>query len=225
MKFAFVSDFDGTLTEKDFYKIIADEYLKEECSQMYIDWQQKKIKDVDYLGYVFGNIRRNEEEIYEDIMKIRLDPFAVEFIKNIRNNGGEFIIVSAGTGYYIDKVLNNNGIKDVEVYTNKGAFKDNGIHFLLDENSEFYSEIYGIDKMKVVKKLKKEYDKIFYAGDSQPDVKAALLADVVFAKGQLIDFLKKENKEYIEFNNFSDIWETVKTIITEEMWFYGAKYT
>ncbi|SMC29129.1 Haloacid Dehalogenase superfamily, subfamily IB, phosphoserine phosphatase-like/2,3-diketo-5-methylthio-1-phosphopentane phosphatase [Clostridium acidisoli DSM 12555] len=217
MKFAFISDFDGTLTEKDFYKIITDEYLKEECAQMYIDWKKKKIKDVDYLGYVFGNIRRSEEQIYEDIMKIKLDPFAVEFIKNINDNGGDFIVVSAGTGYYIDKVFKNNHIENVKVYTNKGVFKDNGIHFLLDENSEFYSEIYGIDKMKVVNKLKGEYDKIFYAGDSQPDVKAALLADVVFAKGELIEFLKEEGKEYIEFNNFKDIWEKVKIMITGEM--------
>jgi 2-hydroxy-3-keto-5-methylthiopentenyl-1-phosphate phosphatase len=217
MKFAFISDFDGTLTEKDFYKIIADEYLKEECSQMYIDWQQKKIKDVDYLGYVFGNIRRNEEEIYEDIKKIKLDPFAVQFIKNIKDNGGEFIVVSAGTGYYIDKVFKNNNIEDVKVYTNKGEFKDNGIHFLLDENSEFYSEIYGIDKMKVVKKLKSEHDKIFYAGDSEPDVKAALQADVVFAKGKLTELLEKEKKEYIEFHDFRDIWENIKTMITGEM--------
>jgi 2,3-diketo-5-methylthio-1-phosphopentane phosphatase len=217
MKFAFISDFDGTLTEKDFYKIITDEYLKEECAQMYIDWKKKKIKDVDYLGYVFGNIRRSEEQIYDDIMKIKLDPFAVEFIKNIKDNGGDFIVVSAGTGYYIDKVFKNNHIENVKVYTNKGVFKDNGIHFLLDENSEFYSEIYGIDKMKVVNKLKSEYDKIFYAGDSQPDVKAALLADVAFAKGELIEFLKEEGKEYIEFNNFKDIWEKVKIMITGEM--------
>lgn len=211
-KFAFISDFDGTLTEKDFYKIITDEYLKEETKEMYKDWKNKKIKDVEYLGYVFGNIKRTEKEIYDDIMKIKLDRFAAEFIKNIEANGGDFIIVSAGTGYYIDKVLKNNQIQDVEVYTNKGIFEDNGIHFVLDKNDEFYSEIYGIDKMKIVKKLKSKYDKIFYAGDSEPDLKAALLADIVFAKGKLIDFLKQENKEFIEFNDFSDIWKKLKTM-------------
>ena len=29
-KFAFISDFDGTLTHKDFYQMIIDEYLGEE---------------------------------------------------------------------------------------------------------------------------------------------------------------------------------------------------
>ena len=215
-KFAFVSDFDGTLTEKDFYNIISDEYLKGQCEEKYKEWKDKKIKDVEYLGYVFGNIKRTEKEIYEDIKNIKLDPFAKEFIKNIKKTGGEFIIVSAGTGYYIDKVLKNNDINDVEVYTNKGIFKDNGIHFVLDENSEYYSEIYGIDKMKVVKNLRSKYKKIFYAGDSEPDLRAALLADVVFAKGELIDFLKKEHKDFIEFNDFNDIWKKIKSIIDEK---------
>jgi len=215
-KFAFVSDFDGTLTEKDFYKIISDEYLKGQCEEKYKEWKDKKIKDVEYLGYVFGNIKRTEKEIYEDIKNIKLDIFAKEFIKDIKNVGGEFIIVSAGTGYYIDKVLKNNDINDVEVYTNKGIFKDNGIHFVLDENSEYYSEIYGIDKMKVVKNLRSKYKKIFYAGDSEPDLRAALLADVVFAKGELIDFLKKEHKDFIEFNDFNDIWKKIKSIIDEK---------
>lgn len=214
--FAFVSDFDGTLTEKDFYKIITDDYLKDEVSSMYQDWRNKKIKDKDYLGYIFKNIRRNEDEIYEDIMKISIDPYASEFVKNIKNAGGDFIIVSAGTSYYINKIIEKHDIDNVEIYSNKGVYKDNGIHFVLDEKNEFYSDIYGIDKMKVVKSLKSKYDKIFYAGDSEPDLNAALLADVIFARGSLVQLLKKENKPFFEFKTFSDIWE--KVIIYINQW-------
>ncbi|MBC2581235.1 MtnX-like HAD-IB family phosphatase [Clostridium sp. DJ247] len=212
-KFVFISDFDGTLTKKDFYKIITDDYLKEECAELYKEWRAKKIKDVDYLGYVFKNIKRNEQEIYEDILKISIDSYAKEFVNNIRLAGGDFIIVSAGTSYYIEKVFEKQEIKDVEIYSNKGVFKDNGIHFVLDESSEFYSEIYGIDKYKVVKKLKEKYNKVFYAGDSEPDLKAALIADVVFAKGSLVELLEKENKEFIKFENFSEVWEKVQNYL------------
>ncbi|MDP4144769.1 MAG: MtnX-like HAD-IB family phosphatase [Bacillota bacterium] len=213
--FAFVSDFDGTLTEKDFYKMISDDYLGEEIKTMYKEWKDKKIKDVDYLGYIFKNIGRNEEEIYEDIMKISLDPYAKQFINNIIAAGGDFVVVSAGTSYYINKVFQKHGIKDVEIYSNEGEYRDKGLYFVLNENSEFYSEIYGIDKEKVVKKLKQKYDKIFYAGDSAPDIKPSLIADVAFAKNELVDFLKAENKEFIEFHNFSEIWQKVQTYLKE----------
>lgn len=215
LKFAFVSDFDGTLTKRDFYKMITDEYLKEQCVELYKDWRNKKIKDVDYLGYVFKNIGRSEDEIYEDIMKISLDSYAKEFIKNIKASGGDFIVVSAGTSYYIEKIFDKQGISGVDIYSNKGIFKDKGIHFVLDESSEFYSDIYGIDKMKVVKKLKGKYDKVFYAGDSEPDLKSAMLADVVFAKGKLVDLLKEEQKEFIQFESFSEVWDKVQGYLKE----------
>jgi 2-hydroxy-3-keto-5-methylthiopentenyl-1-phosphate phosphatase len=213
--FAFVSDFDGTLTEKDFYKIISDDYLKEEVAEMFKEWKNKKIKDVDYLGYVFKNIRRNEKEIDEDITKISIDPSAKEFIRNIKAAGGHFIVVSAGTTYYIEKAFKRQGIEGVEIYSNKGVFKDKGIHLELDKTNEFYSDIYGIDKSKVVSKLKGKYHKIFYAGDSEPDLKAALIADVVFAKGSLVKFLKEEGKEFMQFNDFSEIWKEVQIYLKE----------
>lgn len=210
IKFAFISDFDGTLTKKDFYIMMTDKYLKEECRELYKDWRNKKIKDVDYLGYVFEHIGKSEEEIYEDIMEISLDPYAKQFIERIKALGGDFAVVSAGTSYYIEKVFEKHGINDVDIYSNKGVFKDKGIHFVLDETSEFYSEIYGIDKMKVVQELKQKYDKIFYAGDSEPDLKAALISDVVFAKGSLAELLKQAGKDYIKFESFSEILFSVE---------------
>ena len=213
--FAFISDFDGTLTDKDFYKIVMDEYLKDECKTMYDDWKAKKMKDIEYLGYVFRNIRRKEEEINQDIMKIPLDPFIVQFANYVKAVGGEFIVVSAGSAYYIEKVFEKHGIEGVKIYSNKGVFKDNGIHFVLDETSEFYSPIYGINKSKVVSKLKEKYDKVFYAGDSEPDLKAAMLADVIFARGSLVELLEKENKEFIEFKNFTEVWICVKRYLEE----------
>lgn len=214
--FVFVSDFDGTLTDRDFYKMITDEYLKEECVELYKDWRNKRIKDVEYLGYVFNNMGRNEEEILEDIMKINLDPYALEFINNVKAANGDFVIVSAGTSYYIDIVLKKNKIDDIEVYSNKGVYKDKGIHFVFNKESQFYSDIYGIDKLLVVKKLQQNYKKVFYAGDSEPDLKPALSADVVFARGSLIEMLQEAHKDFIKFENFSDIWEKLKPHLNKE---------
>ena len=211
--FVFISDFDGTLTEKDFFKIIKDEYLVDESSELYKYLRDNKTIDAQYLSKVFNNIGRNEKEIAQDIMKISMDPFAKEFVENIKAHGGDFVIISAGTSYYIDMLLEKHNIKDIDVYSNKGVYKDKGIHFDLDKNSEFYSEAYGINKALVVKKLRSDYKTIYYAGDSAPDLAPALLADVVFAKETLIPLLEKENKKFIEFHNFSEVWDKLKNIL------------
>jgi len=208
--FAFISDFDGTLTKKDFYKIMSEAYLKEDYLPLFKAWKNGEMKDRDYLSYVFNNVKRSEADIHEDILNIPFDPFAKDFIEKVKAAGGDFIVVSAGTSYYIDKIFEKHSIEGVDVYSNKGIFKDNGIYFDLDESSEFYSDRYGIDKLSVVEKLKDNYKKIFYAGDSEPDIKPALVADVVFAKGELVELLKKEKKEFIEFEDFSEVWDKLK---------------
>ncbi|NNU75645.1 MtnX-like HAD-IB family phosphatase [Clostridium estertheticum] len=208
--FAFISDFDGTLTKKDFYKILSDTYYKEELSPIFKSWKNGEMKDREYLNYVFNNVNRNEEELLEDILNIAFDPTAIAFIDKVKAAGGDFIIISAGTNYYIDKVLEKNHIEGVDVYSNKSVFKDNGIHFDLNEHDEFYSDLYGIDKLIVVEKLKVNYKKNFYAGDSTPDLKPALISDAVFAKGKLVNLLKEKNKDFIEFENFSEIWDKLK---------------
>ena len=57
--FAFISDFDGTLTKKDFYKILSDTYLKEKFPPLFKAWKNGEMKDREYLSYVFNNVKRN----------------------------------------------------------------------------------------------------------------------------------------------------------------------
>jgi len=208
--FAFVSDFDGTLTKKDFYKILSETYYKEELVPIFDSWKNGEMKDREYLGYIFNNVGRSESELNDDILNIAFDPSAKAFIEQVKGAGGDFIVISAGSTYYIDKVFKKNNIEGVDVYSNKCVFKDNGIYFDLDENDEFYSDDCGIDKLIVLEKLKVNYKKIFYAGDSTPDLRPALISDVVFAKGKLVELLEKEKKEFIEFENFSEIWDKLK---------------
>ena len=55
-KFAFVSDFDGTLTERDFYHIVIDKFLGDEGRKMYIEQKKNGKIDVPFLNSIFGKI-------------------------------------------------------------------------------------------------------------------------------------------------------------------------
>ena len=80
-KFAFISDFDGTLTNKDFYQMIIDEYLGEEGKELYKAWRRNEYKDKDFLHKIYSSINRDENEILEDILKIEWDKNADKIIK------------------------------------------------------------------------------------------------------------------------------------------------
>lgn len=204
-KFVFISDFDGTLTKKDFYQMIIDDYLGEEGEKLYKEWKEDKYKDREFLHKIYSSINRNEDEILEDILRIEWDDTADDFIHKVQESGGDFVILSAGTSYYIERLLKQKGLSNIKVYSNPGIYKDKGIHLDLDENSAYYSERYGIDKGKVLKELKEKYPYVYYVGDSAPDIPPCKMADMCFAKGGLQKMLEDEGVKFTPINNFEDI--------------------
>ncbi len=204
-KIIFISDFDGTISNEDFYRLMIDKYVPD-GEEKYQLWREEKIKDIDFLGYVFNNIKQEQDIIDEEAKKIPVDKSLKEFVEFIARNNGEFIILSAGSKYYIDLVLKELGV-DVKVYSNISEYKDKGLYYNIDKQHEFYSERYGIDKKKVVESLIKNYDLSFYAGDSMPDYAPSLLTDMIFSKARLTEELNKNNVKNEPFKTFDDIKE------------------
>lgn len=208
-EFVFISDFDGTITRKDFYKHVLEKYLGEEGRTRYKRWRSGEFKDVEFLGYVFQNIGQDEEQIYRDIIELEFDQYLKSFINFVHENNGDFIVLSAGSNYYIERLLEHYEIENMTIYSNRGVYRDKGIHFDIDPTYEFYSENHGINKKKVVQHLKSKYKRVCYAGDSKPDYEASLLCDLVFARGKLIPLLEENNINFFPFDNFSEIKEVL----------------
>ncbi|NPC94688.1 MtnX-like HAD-IB family phosphatase [Bacillus sp. WMMC1349] len=208
-KWAFVSDFDGTISKQDFYWMVIDKYFPE-GRELFKKWKTGELKDIEFLSAVFASINQSEEKIVEDIHSIPIDEYVPEFIKHVQENGGDFYVLSAGTDYYIHYILKKYGIKDVEVYSNKGFFQEDNVHMTIDENHWHYSERYGIDKSKVIQKLKQDYETIYFAGDSEPDSHPAKYADMTFAKDALQDLLRERNVPFVAVESFVEIEEYLK---------------
>lgn len=206
-KFAFVSDFDGTLTDRDFYHIVMDKYLKDWAWEYYDEWKKTKKVNVDFLNKIFGSMDRSEDEILKDILELPLDPYAVEFIKKVEKCGGDFYILSAGTSYYINRLLAHFNIQNVTVISMEGKYQNRGITIIPDPDSEFYSGIWGVDKAKVVSALKGKYQKVYFAGDSEPDTGAAEAADLAFARNDLKRLLVQRKVPFVPFDRYNEVEE------------------
>lgn len=216
MRIVFASDFDGTISLRDFYWIIIDKYLGKEYVELYVQWQNKKIKDVDFLNMVFNNINKDYETVLKDIYSIPIDESAIEFINWFVDNVGEFYVISAGCKYYIDILMDKYGIASkVNVIANPGYYKDGSIYMTPDTTKEYYSEIFGVDKGKAVEMIKRCADFLFFAGDSRPDYYAAKVSDYVFAKHQLAEILRSEGIRFCEFRDFRDIFDETRRVLSQ----------
>ncbi|WP_347550104.1 MtnX-like HAD-IB family phosphatase [Pseudalkalibacillus hwajinpoensis] len=201
---AFVSDFDGTISKKDFYWLVIDTYYPE-GKELYTKWKAGEYMDIDFLQQVFRSIGQEESQIIEDILSLPIDEHVPSFIETVQNSGGDFYILSAGTDFYIHHILKHYGIQDVPVFSNKGYYENQNVHLEIDENHRHYSKRYGIDKSIVIKELKEKYNVVYFAGDSEPDSHPAKVADLTFAKDALQEILRENGVPFVGVDSFQDI--------------------
>lgn len=204
-KFLFISDFDGTISKQDFYKHIMKKYMPEKEKTLYVQFKAGEILDIDFLNNIFMTMDITEDDLKKEIQELEIDPEFFKALELIKQMGGELIILSAGCAYYIKKILHHHGVSYIPVYSSDGMYKEGGLHITPDVNSPFYSPRYGIDKVGVVQHFRNQYDYVMYAGDSAPDYKASLLADIRFAKDELIPLLDEAGEKYIKMESFSDV--------------------
>lgn len=204
-RFVFVSDFDGTMTANDFCFIVIDECLGEQGWELYDQWQRNALTTLEFLTLVFRDMRCDEQGIDRLIGRIEMDEYVPEFVRRVRDAGGEFVVLSAGADYYVQRFLAQQGLADVRVIANHGEFSNRGIKLKTDEGRYEYSSEYGIDKAAVIRAFKGEYEQVYFAGDSRPDLAAALTADGAFAKGSLTALLCDRQAAFTPVRNFRDI--------------------
>lgn len=203
--FIFISDFDGTITAKDFYWILLDAFIGEEGITHYREWKQSEKIGTAFLNKVFSWTYLSEEEHQQALDMVEIDPFLTQVIETVKKKDGDFVILSAGFDYYIQKALDKEGLHDIQLYTNPGVFENGYFEMRPDITSPFYSPVYGIDKGAVLEAIHQEYECVYFAGDSEPDIHAALHADLVFAKNELAQLMTERDLSFIPYKTFEDI--------------------
>lgn len=201
---AFVSDFDGTISKEDFYWLVINKYFPK-GQELFDKWKRAELLDIDFLSQVFASIHQEEDQIIADILSIPIDEHVPSFIKKVQENKGDFYVLSAGTDYYIHYILKQYGIENVKVFSNEGHFREKNVFMNIDETHRHYSKRYGIDKSKVILELKEQYEHIYFSGDSEPDSHPAAYADITFAKDALQDILREKNIPFVAVETFKEI--------------------
>ena len=206
-RFAFVSDFDGTISTTDFYIQILRSRMPVREAQTIAALRSGQQNDFDILSDVFRSMDLDAEGLADEITRIPLDPAFPALVQAVEDAGGDFIILSAGCAYYIGEALSRLGLSRLERYGNPGVYDEalRGIRMQRDEAAPYYSPRYGVDKAAVVRLLQRRYDTLFYAGDSLPDVEAGLLCQACFAKGGLLRIYRERGAPHIAMEGLGDI--------------------
>ena len=203
----FVTDFDGTMTDVDFYTLVKSQLLPANQHDYWDDYRAGKLTHFEALKAYFGAIRNSEGEVLKLLAEMKFDPQSLASIATLTDHDWKVVIASAGCDWYINKLLTEAGI-EVEVHANPGYFMPNqGLLMELPTASPFYSHEHGIYKAGIVKHYLNSSAVVAFAGDGFPDVDAALLVPVHlrFARRDLAAELTSRKESFRPFEHWSEI--------------------
>jgi 2,3-diketo-5-methylthio-1-phosphopentane phosphatase len=202
-----VSDFDGTMTRHDFYKLAIESLLPPDTPDYWAEYRAGTVTHFEALRRYFASIRAGEAEVLAVVDRMELDPELPAAVEALRRAGWEVVVTSAGCDWYIRRLLAAAGVS-LEVHSNPGRFvAGKGLLMEMPIGSPYLSQSLGVDKARVVRGYLDGGRTVAFAGDGFPDAEAALLVpgSLRFARGDLADVLGRDGQEYRPFDSWSVI--------------------
>lgn len=208
-----ITDFDGTLTRRDFYVLVVAHLLPADVPNFWADYRAGRITHFEALRNYFAAIRCDESEVLHWVDRMELNPHLADSLNQLQQAGWQVVVASAGCRWYIDRLLAQAGVS-LPVHANLGEFvPGQGLQMRPPVDSPFYSPTHGIDKAAVVRHYLEQGCTVAFAGDGFPDEPAARLvpSELRFARGDLARVLQQHHVPYQPFEIWSEVAERLFT--------------
>lgn len=210
-KYVIFSDFDGTITERDVIVMIMEKFAPPEWIEIKDKILYERtitLKDgVEKLFNLIDSSKKNEI-IYFVKNNVKLRNGFLEFLDFCEKEKIELNVLSGGLNFFVEAVLDKYKNK-LKIFCNKGNFKSEKIKIdykYLPKNCSLCG-LCGFCKIEVMEKYHNDKFIKVIIGDSLTDLAASKIADIVFARGDLIKYLEQENVHYIPFHGFNEVKE------------------
>lgn len=207
-------DFDGTVTRKDALNAFLSKFAHTSWLDIEQDWHDGKIGSKICMEKQIKLIKNmNKSTLMKFLDSIEIDPYFSAFVKYVESKGKSVVILSDGFDIFISYALKKAGLNHIKFYSNKVTVTENNgkLNFKLDfpyHNNKCDMSL-GVCKCNVVPENKP----FIYVGDGLSDRCIAKKAQTLFAKnilGGLKEHCLKNNLQFIEYNDFSDILNYIK---------------
>jgi 2-hydroxy-3-keto-5-methylthiopentenyl-1-phosphate phosphatase len=208
MRKIFVSDYDGTITDRDFYSLLAERYAPADTPDYFARYREGRLSHFEAMEAYFAFAPTGEEQLEELLEASQADPDLGASARLLHRAGWELVVVSAGSSWYVERVLSRAGVA-ATVYSNPGRL-ENGRGLVLEKlgpSSPFHSASVGVDKSAVVRHCLRVAENVAFAGDGSTDLQPALLIrpEWRFARGFLAEALRQRAEAFRPFSRWSEI--------------------
>lgn len=201
-----VTDFDGTLTRHDFYRLVIDELLPPGTPDFWSEYLAGRVSHFEAIRRTFAAAPVGEARLADLADRMGLEPGLADEVGALRRAGWRVVVASAGCLWYIRRLLDAAGVA-LEVHANPGQIRDDRLAMTLPTGSPYFSPETGIDKAAVVRDALGAGGAVAFAGDGPPDLEPARLVGprLRFARGTLARALTERGEPFRPFGRWAEV--------------------
>ncbi|MBN1638283.1 MAG: MtnX-like HAD-IB family phosphatase [Ignavibacteriales bacterium] len=200
-------DFDGTISPVDVGEEIFLKFGDKIEAQNIIErWINKEINSYTSWNLLCETIKNFNQTDFDDFIdSIKLEPSFKNLINFCSENNFDLCILSDGLDYYIKRILTNENIFDIPVFSNQILIdNENKLRPIFPFTDEECKRC-GNCKRNHILNFSDDSDYTVYIGDGNSDTCPAQHCDFIFAKKSLLKFCEINRISYYPFKNFNEV--------------------
>jgi len=204
-------DFDGTATDKDVSFLLLDAFASRDWRRLFQQYQEGKMTVGRFNAEAFAMVTAGKETLLEHMKgKIKIRTGFRELVAYCREKDFRFVIVSNGLDFYIEKILGDIGMTDLEVFSAQTRFGSDGlkVQYIGPDGIPLDSDF----KEAYVDSFLEQGYRIIYAGNGDSDLLPARRCHHVFATGTLLALCKQTNLDCIPFTDFHQVVRAIENL-------------
>jgi len=207
-------DFDGTITTRDVGYELFKTMTGGATEDIVAEYRQGRISSLHCLSgecEIWNRRPPDPEDVLKFLDRQTISPGFHDFVSYCETENIDITILSEGFDFYIDRILENNGLDHLPKVTNKAVYDDR----LLSPDFPYHKDGCGSCsncKGHHIRSTARDWTANVFIGDGHSDIHAAESADIVFAKSFLAEKLNAGGRFYYEYTDFTGVLEKLQEL-------------
>jgi 2,3-diketo-5-methylthio-1-phosphopentane phosphatase len=200
MPWNILCDFDGTVVPVDVSDALFERFAEPAWRDIEAEWQADRLTSRVCMERQVALLRCSRAELDGALDAIDIDPGFTAFVADCRRWGHSLSIVSDGLDYAVERIFRRHAIHNVAIVANHLRPVGDRRYAL---EFPYASRICGSGVCKC--SFRESADPTLVIGDGRSDFCVAGAADMVIAKGSLLDHCRRDGLPVIPFDDFAQV--------------------
>ncbi len=204
-------DFDGTVTHADVSYMVLDTFADGDWRKLLDEYRAGRITVGEFNTRAFAMVKADRKTLLDFIKgKVEVRAGFSQLLDYCQRRDFKFVIVSNGLDFYIEDILKELGVPEIEVLAARTEFDPEGVRvrYIGPDGNQLQSDF----KEAYIRLFLSQGYRVIYIGNGVSDLSPARKAHHIFATGDLLDGCRQIKINCAPFHDLADIIKGIELL-------------